>query len=311
MPDRGRAAYLQRLAEQGLPVFIDEPVLCEQCNYNLQGLPMGGRCPRCGVEYCARPGWRRNVFIPRPVEWPIRVISRAVLLTFAGGTLLMLLFVMCVLGAVKSRPDDVYADYALPYFFVVAAIVGAIILATLLEALVKTARGVIEWYRNERYYRLLAAHQRQKEAARAAGGSPQPARPPALDAGWRERHGLDLVGRIDHPIVCESCCENLWHRPVVGRCPRCGRNYNAKPGMTMGVVEPAAETFPAGLLAGWVFAALVFAMMLLRLFGAFSPTLLASCMLFGGLAVGYGRLVLKRIRRYRRCQRLIMEAAGA
>ncbi|GJM23724.1 MAG: hypothetical protein DHS20C16_01390 [Phycisphaerae bacterium] len=51
---------------------------------------------------------------------------------------------------------------------------------------------------------------------------------------------------IDRSLFCSKCCYNLKTRPMIGRCPECGQQYDARSGSRRGIVQPQVIHWPVG-----------------------------------------------------------------
>ncbi len=51
---------------------------------------------------------------------------------------------------------------------------------------------------------------------------------------------------IDRALFCSECCYNLMTRPMIGRCPECGQQYDARGGSRRGILEPEIVHWPIG-----------------------------------------------------------------
>ncbi len=51
---------------------------------------------------------------------------------------------------------------------------------------------------------------------------------------------------IDRSLFCSECCYNLKTRPIIGRCPECGQQYDARGGSRRGILEPEIIHWPVG-----------------------------------------------------------------
>jgi hypothetical protein len=51
---------------------------------------------------------------------------------------------------------------------------------------------------------------------------------------------------IDRSLFCSECCYNLKTRPLIGRCPECGQQYDARSSSRRGIVEPQVIRWPIG-----------------------------------------------------------------
>ena len=56
--------------EEGGPRLMTKPVICDQCGYQLRGLPFVGRCPKCGNSYSVRGIKTEGIFVPHAAEFP-------------------------------------------------------------------------------------------------------------------------------------------------------------------------------------------------------------------------------------------------
>ncbi len=58
------------LEEDEGPRLMTQPAICDQCGYQLRGLPFVGRCPECGNSYRVRGRKTEGIFVPGSAEFP-------------------------------------------------------------------------------------------------------------------------------------------------------------------------------------------------------------------------------------------------
>ncbi len=58
------------LEEDEGPRVMTKTVICDQCGYQLRGLPFVGRCPECGNSYSLRGIKTEGIFVPQAAEFP-------------------------------------------------------------------------------------------------------------------------------------------------------------------------------------------------------------------------------------------------
>ncbi len=58
------------LEEEDGPRVMTKAVICDQCGYQLRGLPLVGRCPECGNSYSMRGIKTEGIFLPHAAEFP-------------------------------------------------------------------------------------------------------------------------------------------------------------------------------------------------------------------------------------------------
>lgn len=52
------------------PAVMTSKVFCDQCGYQLRGLPFTGRCPECGNSYIVRGIKTEGIFFPQTAAFP-------------------------------------------------------------------------------------------------------------------------------------------------------------------------------------------------------------------------------------------------
>ncbi len=61
---------LEHMLEEEGPRLMTKSVICDQCGYQLRGLPFVGRCPECGNSYSVRGIKTEGIFVPESAEFP-------------------------------------------------------------------------------------------------------------------------------------------------------------------------------------------------------------------------------------------------
>ncbi len=75
------------LAEEQGPRLMTKPAICDQCGYQLRGLPFVGCCPECGHSYSVRGIKTEGIFVPHAAEFPAMDLVAGVV---SGGLALWL-----------------------------------------------------------------------------------------------------------------------------------------------------------------------------------------------------------------------------
>jgi predicted Zn-ribbon and HTH transcriptional regulator len=291
-----------RLEAEGIETIISHPVLCAKCGYNLKGSPVVGVCLSCGIQYNARGTYGTNVHHPGTVAFPVQpVIGAAVTTPFAVvGTVVLI-------GVFRS---GAWAPLFIPLTPALLAVLVVDFLS--LGYLWRSVQGLREYVwgmRLERGHRKEIRQEREarRQATETAPTARGPSGPPIDDQTYERLRSLGYSFEINWPTYCANCGYNLRTLPVIGRCPECGTEYNARPLKMINVRSPYGTTLPWGHIWYAAICALITLTLVQWMLTTFYVMTLVFTAAFATGAIIFGRLAARDIQQHVHAQRILRQ----
>ena len=112
---------------------------------------------------------------------------------------------------------------------------------------------------------------------------------------------------IDWPAYCANCGYNLRTLHVIGRCPECGTEYNARPLEMINVRSPYGTTLPWGHIWYCAICALITLTLVHWMLDTFYVMALVFAATFAVGTIVFGRLAARDIGHHLQAQRILRQ----
>ncbi len=297
------ATVHHRLESAGIETVNSRTVICLTCGRNLKCLPVAGVCPECGEGYSARGLHGKNIH--RPGTAHITVSQLVLLVVLVPTAVVATAFLL----SVNPRSHAIFA-----WVFMVPVVL--VIDAAALWYFARCTSEVWGWFRAwrlERPYREeIRAEEEQAARGRPRVGGPRgrgATRESAkISAATYDRlRQMGYAFEVDWPVFCATCGYSLRGLNVVGVCPECGKEYNARPMKMVNVRHPYGTALPWGNIWSAVIGGIITMLLVQSLATQFYVMTAVLAGVFGVATVAFVRLALRGINDHRHAQRALRQ----